>query len=656
MKTINSDIHVPEELRSIRGWLIWRFEQYPNESKPRKVPYWTDGTIRHGQQGSPTDRARLTTFAAARDAAARMGYAGVGFAPLPDFGYAFLDFDHCVGPNGEIPAEIEQIVARTYAEYSPSGKGIRAALKGNLGNHKSGVTPDRYGFETFSSNGFVTFTGNILSACELIGLENTVADVDQHVTDLCERRFGSVQNNVADPDDFMAGREPRLGLTPERMQELLAALDPSMGRGDWIKVGMALHHETEGDDTGFELWDEWSQDGDTYPDTEALRVQWNSFERRKGSNRRQVTMASVIKMAKEANRKPGAMSAYGQPAFPTKGARFNLLDRAGIMSQPRQDWLIKGLLPTRGLGVVFGPSQSGKSFLLLDMLAAIADGQSWFGYRVKRTHVTYVMLEGEGGLRNRVSALEYQHRREIPPNFLALVQHFDLSDPMQVEELGQLLPKGGVTAIDTLNRSAPGLDENAAHEMGKIIAGMKRLQELTEGLVICVHHTGKDASKGMRGHSSLHAALDMAIEVGRGDLTRWWKAAKVKDGADDRTRCFKLNVIDLGIDVDGDAITSCAIEPDNSAAALRPAPKGKNQKPVYQRLRGQLDADGWAKHSEGQPPEIPYERALAVACDILGDADSKRPRSRAAEVLDGLINGRHLFVRGDGVEKWLSLN
>nr|WP_315474865.1 hypothetical protein [uncultured Sandarakinorhabdus sp.] len=92
---------------------------------------------------------------------------------------------------------------------------------------------------------------------------------------------------------------------------------------------------------------------------------------------------------------------------------------------------------------------------------------------------------------------------------------------------------------------------------------MKRLQELTEGLVICVHHTGKDASKGMRGHSSLHAALDIAIEVGRGDLTRWWKAAKVKDGADDRTRGFKLNVIDLGIDVDGDAITSCAIEPDS---------------------------------------------------------------------------------------------
>jgi primase-polymerase (primpol)-like protein len=250
-------VEVPEELRMVPGWLIWRLEQYPGEDKARKVPYWTDGTIRHGQQGSPTDRARLTTFVAARDAAARMGYAGVGFAPLPDFGYTFLDFDHCVGPERQIPAEIEKIVVRTYAEYSPSGLGIRAALKGNLGNHKSPSGPNQFGFETFSSSGFVTFTGNILAACELIGLENTVAEIDQHVLELCERRFGgSIVNNVADPEDFMAGREPKLGLTVERMAELVNSLDPNMGRDEWIRVGMALHHECDGDDTGFELWDE----------------------------------------------------------------------------------------------------------------------------------------------------------------------------------------------------------------------------------------------------------------------------------------------------------------------------------------------------------------------------------------------------------------
>ena len=291
-------MQVPQPLHDVQGWLLWRFEPFIGEAKPRKVPYWVDGTRRHGEQGGPVDRARLSTFFAAREAAARMGYDGVGFAPLPDFGYTFLDFDNCVDVAGNMPAEIGSIVSRTYAEYSPSGKGIRAALKGDLGNHKSPTTPDDYGFETFSSSGFVTFTGNILPACDVLGHQDTIADVDDVTRALCDRRFGARSQAVFDPEDFMAGREPRLGLTPTKMQALLAVLDPSMGREPWLRIGFALHHETEGDDTGFELWDEWSSDGDTYPGTEGLRHQWDSFKG--GTGKHLTTMRSVIKMAKEA--------------------------------------------------------------------------------------------------------------------------------------------------------------------------------------------------------------------------------------------------------------------------------------------------------------------------------------------------------------------
>lgn len=99
-------------------------------------------------------------------------------------------------------------------------------------------------------------------------------------------------------DDFMAGHEPRLGLSVPQMEDMLGYLDPSMGREPWLRIGMALKHETEGDDTGFEIWDEWSSQGDTYPGTEALRYQWESFKAAPG--KRLVRMASVISMAKEA--------------------------------------------------------------------------------------------------------------------------------------------------------------------------------------------------------------------------------------------------------------------------------------------------------------------------------------------------------------------
>jgi hypothetical protein len=64
--------------------------------------------------------------------------------------------------------------------------------------------------------------------------------------------------------------------------------------------------------------------------------------------------------------------------------------------------------------------------------------------------------------------------------------------------------------------------------MGEILEAAKRLQSLTGGLVVLVHHTGKDATKGLRGHSSLFAAMDAAVEVSRDGDRREWKVAKAR--------------------------------------------------------------------------------------------------------------------------------
>lgn len=153
------------------------------------------------------------------------------------------------------------------------------------------------------------------------------------------------------------------------------------------------------------------------------------------------------------------------------------------------------------------------------------------------------MLEGEAGLRNRIDAWEMHSGNEISSDFRATVQAFEMGNEQDLADLGALLPKGGVVIIDTLNRAVPGLDENSGKDMGLILSGMKRLQEVTQGLVLVVHPTGKDAARGLRGHSSLPAARDGAIEVVRKDNVRSWNAAKVKDGLDGVTEPFKLHVL-----------------------------------------------------------------------------------------------------------------
>lgn len=340
------------------------------------------------------------------------------------------------------------------------------------------------------------------------------------------------------------------------------------------------------------------------------------------------------------------------------GNRFRLMDRAAIMDQPALRWRLKGIFSQAGIGAIYGPSASGKSFLGVDLGISIALGDRWFGHRSFAASVTYIMLEGEAGLRNRIQAWEEHNLQQIPSTFMAIAQPFELADPAQVEELAAVAPKGGVVIIDTLNRAAPGLDENSSQDMGRVLAGMKRLQEITGGLVLIVHHTGKDASKGLRGHSSLFAALDGAIEVERSSNSRCWSAAKVKDGEDGKQVLFKLNVIDLGKDSDGDTVTSCAVSEDTGAIFQAKPPSGKHQIAALSAIRRALGAS--SSTGQGGAPSgsacLRFEEAVTQSAPELVGVEKKRRAARAREAVQGLISSGHLHRGLDAnEEEWVWL-
>lgn len=103
----------------------------------------------------------------------------------------------------------------------------------------------------------------------------------------------------------------------------------------------------------------------------------------------------------------------------------------------------------------------------------------------------------------------------MPARLRLVMQPFKLTEQQDIADLAAVVPPGAVVFVDTMNRAAPTADENSNRDMGEIIEGAKTLQRLTQGLVILVAHTGKDTCKGLRGHSSLLAALDGAIEISR---------------------------------------------------------------------------------------------------------------------------------------------
>lgn len=241
--------------------------------------------------------------------------------------------------------------------------------------------------------------------------------------------------------------------------------------------------------------------------------------------------------------------------------RYKLLTSREIAQLPPLVWRVRGVLPDKGLAAIYGPSGSGKSFLAFDMAAAIAGGVHWFGCRVHRAPVVYVVLEGAGGLQQRVRAWETDRCRALPDEMGQVVQPFSLTNIIDLADMAAVVPHGAVVFIDTLNRAAPTADENSSRDMGEILEAAKRLQTHTGGLVVLVHHTGKDTTRGLRGHSSLFAALDAAVEVSRDGVQRAWSVAKSKDGTDGAARGFSLEVVGLGDDLEGEPLTSCVVRP-----------------------------------------------------------------------------------------------
>ncbi|MDP9917256.1 hypothetical protein J2W24_002907 [Variovorax boronicumulans] len=285
----------PGEMRALRAWLVWKYVPNPPK-KPRKVPYYASGLPRSGTQGSPEDRAAMVSFDEALHAARVGGYDGVGFAMHADFNLVALDFDNCVVDRA-IDPRVAALVAGTYSEISPSGTGVRAFVRGSLQSAKD-VDAERgpFAVEYFGHNGFVTFTGDVTDECSMFGCEDTLRELTLEVVADYTMRFGSL---AAAPSAFndaagLMALSPVLDLSGTDIAGHLNNLPRDLDYDTWVRVGMAVHHETHG--TGFDLWHAWSKASPKYTTERYCAERWHSFGKFPGAP---TTMAWVIKRANE---------------------------------------------------------------------------------------------------------------------------------------------------------------------------------------------------------------------------------------------------------------------------------------------------------------------------------------------------------------------
>lgn len=255
-------------------------------------------------------------------------------------------------------------------------------------------------------------------------------------------------------------------------------------------------------------------------------------------------------------------------AVPSAAARFPVVAAQDFTSGRPMDWLVRNVLPRAELVVVYGESGSGKSFLALDLSAAISRGIEWRTRRVSPGRVVYVCAEGASGFKARLRAYARGHNVELSTLPAIVPEAPNLLEQADAVALCQSIVRWGsvdVIIIDTLSAATPGGNENSGESVGLAIAHCKFLHRKTGALVILIHHSGKDAAKGARGWSGLRAAADAEIEVTRNGDYRRATLTKMKDGGDLEAFDFKLKVVSLGTDMDGEEESSCIVEHVDSA-------------------------------------------------------------------------------------------
>ena len=196
--------------------------------------------------------------------------------------------------------------------------------------------------------------------------------------------------------------------------------------------------------------------------------------------------------------------------------KFKLYSVGELSTFTKPKWLIQHVIERGALGVLYGPTKSGKSFLALDWALSIALNQPWQGREVSAGPVLYVIGEGASGVPKRISAWMKTHGVSDVPNAFFLVDVPQVSNISDLESLVAVLDQKDVQprliVFDTLARCFVGKDENSAAEMGRLIEGCRWLQEQTSSTVLLLHHSGKSGD-AERGSSALAAGSDVMIAL-----------------------------------------------------------------------------------------------------------------------------------------------
>jgi AAA domain len=254
-------------------------------------------------------------------------------------------------------------------------------------------------------------------------------------------------------------------------------------------------------------------------------------------------------------------------------------------------YLVEDLLPQIGVGLISGQWGTYKSFVALDLAAAVMSNTTFIGFPVRRQGgVLFLACEGQSEMTLRLSATVEARGMQQKAPFAWVENAPRLLDPnagqiltaMVVHASQKMLRNFGLPVvlviIDTIGAAAgyerTG-DENDA-TLGKIIMRntLATAAQATNTLFLAIDHFGKDASTGTRGSSAKEDNADVVLALlgeksASGTISNPRLATrKRRFGVNGQEFPFRVKTADMGIDQYGCTLTTLTIDwgPQTKAA------------------------------------------------------------------------------------------
>jgi AAA domain len=689
------DLPALGELKSQPRWVAWKWEE--RDGKPTKPPV----NPRTGNYASTSNPSTWVSYELAARCAVERGLPGVGYVLGDEDGdLTGIDLDKCISASGKIKPWAREILdcGETYAEISPSGRGIRLLARGKI---PAAVKFDPANVELYGAGRYLTITGNRVE-----GAPDTINEAPHTLVALRERvelhkRTWAALKAVGLNLEFKNGKPtrkepapnapaPRPGGIIDRATGGTTVLDFNRGKTQtsfwknvdkaamanlaaWVptllptaqfytstgayrvtsaNLGRDLQEDLSIHPTGIR---DWGTDDQGAP----------SGQQKKGAGAH--TPISLVKQFQSMDAtaaahwlcermgvepatlgwRGGGAKAESERKDQKPGSRLTYFDDCDQVAS--KQWIMKGLIARGETSSWIAPPGKGKSALLAHIAIHVAAGKDWLNFRSKeRCGVLYLAFERGDLTKRRFAAYKRGGFAGLPVAVHAEI--IDLMAPECVETILGLMREAeehygvkiGLVVIDTYAKGIAigGGDEDKAKDQGRCLAHLRRVQEASNAHIAIVGHTGKDESRGARGSNAHQGDVDLQVQISGNSAVKTAKVIKGNDQPEGTLLRFSMQSVPLGVDDDGEEITVWVIADDNMVAPIK---EPGEWPPKLEPLREAIDEaviEGGLDHAIPRGPTVKAAYLDAVRSIYRRrhpsevEEGSKRPHGRADSALD----------------------